>query len=50
MNTIDLKVRSKAFNFDGSISRRITVIRGDSATGKTSFGGMSNTTVFHETW
>lgn len=36
MNTIDLKVRSKAFNFDGSISRRITVIRGDSATGKTS--------------
>ena len=35
-SSIDISVKSKVFNFSGSISRRITVIRGDSATGKTS--------------
>lgn len=35
-SSIDISVKSKVFNFRGSISRRITVIRGDSATGKTS--------------
>ena len=35
-SSIDISVKSKVFNFNGSISRRITVIRGDSAIGKTS--------------
>lgn len=36
MNTIDLEVRSDEFNFSCTLKRRITIIRGDSGTGKTS--------------
>ena len=35
-SSIDISMKSRVFNFNGSISRRITVIRGDSAIGKTS--------------